>query len=108
MSAKHLGSWELFRKGSDGVLEFRKVKNVFQNKSKNCMVLTRKDNQFNDFQLFKTSNGRLNPINAQCRVIGNEIHVYFHDSYQDVILKIKKNDSTILEIVDSTNALGLR
>jgi hypothetical protein len=107
MNSKLLGSWELYRKGSNGILEFRKAESVFQNKSKNFIVFTRKDNQFNDFLLFKTSNGRLNPIKAQCRVIGNEIHIYFDDSYQDVILKIKKNDGKILEVIDITNGLGL-
>lgn len=108
MNSKHFGSWELYRKGNNGILEFRKINSVFNNKSKNFIVLRRKNNEFNDFLLYKNSDGKPNSIKAQFRVIGNEIHVYFEDSYKDVILRIKKNDGKVLEVIDNTNGLGLR
>lgn len=107
MNTKHFGSWELYRKGHNGMLEFRKINSILPKKSKNFIVLRRKNNELNDLLLIKKSDGKSNPIKAEFRVIGNEMHVYFEDSYKDVILRIKKNDGKILEVIDITNGLGL-
>lgn len=107
MNTKPFGSWELYRKGDNGKLEFRKINSVLPKKSKNFIELRRKNNEFDDFLLYKKLDGKSNPVKAQFQVIGNEIHVYFEDSYKDVILRVKKNDGKILEVIDITNGLGL-
>lgn len=101
MNTKPFGSWELYRYDRNGVLEFRKINSVLPDKSKNFLVLRRKNNN-------KTLDKRLKPVRARFEAMENEIYVYFDDSYKDVILKIKKIDDNILEVIDNTNGLGLR
>lgn len=88
------------------MLEFRKINNVFPDKSKNFIVLSRKNNELNNFLLNKTLNGEITSINARYQDVGNEIHVYF-DNYRDVILEVKKNDGKVLKVKDINNGLGL-
>jgi len=107
LNDKHFGFWELYRKGPNGTLEFRKINRVFQDNSKSFIILSRKNNEVNEFLLNKTSGREFTTIKAQFRAIGNELHVYFDNSYRDVILKIEKNDGKVLKVIDNTNGLGL-
>jgi hypothetical protein len=101
-----LGSWELFRKGHGGLLEFRKI-NDFSRKSKNSIVLKRKKNEIHDFLIYKSADVHSSPVKARFEVKGNKITVYFDNSYEDFTLTIEKNDDKVLKIIDINNRLGL-
>ena len=105
MNTKHFGSWELFRKGPGGTLEFRKINDV--SKSKNFIVLKRKKNEIHDFLIYKRADRKSYPVKARFEVAGNKITLYFDNSYEDFTLTIVQNDDKVLKIIDTTNRLGL-